>query len=97
MGVETGLLPKLPSLARVNLSLTDAGVPLLSLLVLTLGQRGDASGVDLMASQTNTQFLTIRPLLASDATRGVIRVTFLNASKAKTSRGNTCLLSACAP
>ena len=68
MGVETGLTPKLPSLARVNLFLTDTAVPLLSLPVLTLGQHGDASGVDLMASQTKTLFLTIKPLPASDAT-----------------------------
>ena len=54
MGVETGLPPELPSLARVNLSVTDAGVLLLSLLVLTLGQRGDTSGINLTASQTNT-------------------------------------------
>ena len=63
MGVETGLLPKLPSLARVNLSLTDAGVPLLSLLVLTLGQRGDAPGVDMMASQIDVQLHIIKTLV----------------------------------
>ena len=93
MGVETGLPPKLPSLAGVNLSLTT-GIPLLPLPILPLRWGGDASGVDLMASQTNVQFLTIKAFLASDATQGAIRVTFQNASQAKTTKGNICLLSA---
>ena len=57
MRVETGLPPKLPFLARVNLSLTDTGMPLLSLPVIPLGWGGDVSGVDLISSQTNVQFL----------------------------------------
>ena len=36
-----------------------------------------------MASLTDVQLFTIKTLLASDATRGVIRVTFQNASQAK--------------
>ena len=50
---------------------------------LPLRWDGDALGVDLMASQTSVQFLTIKTLLASDATWGAIRVTFRNASKLK--------------
>ena len=96
MGVETGLPPKLPSLARVNLSLTDTDVSLLSLLVLPPRWGGDALGVYLMASQTDVQILIIKTLLASDATRGAIRVTFWNASQAKTAGGNIHHLSACA-
>ena len=49
-----------------------------------------------MASQPSVQFLTIKALLASDATLGAIRVTFQNTSLAKTTGGNICLLSACA-
>ena len=60
MGMETGLPTKLPFLARVNLSLTDSGMPLPSLPILPLRQGGDESGVDLMASQTNIQFFTIK-------------------------------------
>ena len=62
MGVETGLPPKLPSLAGVNLSLTNAGVSLLSLPILPPRWGGDAPGVDLMASQIDVQFLTIKTL-----------------------------------
>ena len=58
--VETGLPTKLPSLARVNLSFTNAGVPLPSLLILPLRQGRHAPEVDLMASQTDVQFLTFR-------------------------------------
>ena len=36
-----------------------------------------------MASLTDVQLFTIKTLLASDATRGAIRVTFQNASQAK--------------
>ena len=50
MGVETGFPPKLPSLAIVNMSFTNAGVPLPSLLILPPRQGGDAPGVDLVAS-----------------------------------------------
>ena len=88
MGVETGLPSKLPSLARVNLSLTDTDVSLLSLRVLPPRSGGGAPGVNLMASRVNVQCLTIKTLLASDATWGAIRVTFWNASQAKTVRGN---------
>ena len=49
-----------------------------------------------MASQTNVQLLTIKTLHAPDATRGAIRVTFWNASQAKTTRGNIHRLSASA-
>ena len=69
-------------------------VPYMSLPVLPLRRGGDAPGVDLMASQTDV--LTIKTLLASDATQGAIRVTFQNASQAKTVGGNICHLSACA-
>ena len=65
-------------------------------LVLPLRWGGDAPGVDLMASQTDVQFLTIKTLVASDATRGAIRITFWNASQAKTTAGNIHHLSACA-
>ena len=67
-----------------------------SLPVLPLRLGGDAPGVDLVASQTNVQFLTIKTLLASDATQGTVRVTFWNASQAKTAGGNIRHLSACA-
>ena len=60
MGMETCLPLKLPSLAGVNLSLTNAGVSLLFLWVLQLRQGGGAPGVDLMASQIDVQFLTIK-------------------------------------
>ena len=68
----------------------------MSLLVLPLRGGGDAPGVDLMASQTYAQFLTIKTLLASDATWGTIRVTFQNAFQAKTTGGNIRHLSVCA-
>ena len=58
-------------------------VPCLSFSVLPPRQGGDAPGVDLIASQTSVQFLTIKTLLASDATWGAIRVTFRKASKLK--------------
>ena len=67
-----------------------------SLPVLPLRWGGDAPGVDLMASLSDIQLLTIKTLLASDAAQGVIRVTFRNASQAKTVGGNICHLSACA-
>ena len=71
-------------------------VPYSSLLALPPRRGGDAPGVDLMASQTSVQYLTIKTLLASDATRGAIRVTFQNASQAKTAGGNIHHLSVCA-
>ena len=54
-----------------------------SLLVLPLRWDGDTPGVDLMASLTDVQLVTIKTLLASDATQGAIRITFWNASQAK--------------
>ena len=54
-----------------------------SLQVLSPRWGGDAPGVDLMASLTAVQLLTIKTLLTSHATRGAIRVTFRNASQAK--------------
>ena len=54
-----------------------------SLPVLPPRQGGVAPGVDLKASLTAVQLLTIKTLLASEATRGAIRVTFQNASQAK--------------
>ena len=54
-----------------------------SLLVLPPRRGGDAPGVVMMASLTDVQLLTIKTLLASDATWGAIRVTFWNASQAK--------------
>ena len=44
-------------------------MPYLSLPALPASQGGDAPGVDLMATQTNVQLLTIKTLLASDATQ----------------------------
>ena len=67
-----------------------------SLLVLPPKQGGDAPEVDLMASLTDVQLLTIKTLLASDATRGAIRITFWNAYQAKTAGGNIHHLSDCA-
>ena len=67
-----------------------------SLLVLPLRWGGDTPGLDLMASQTDVQLLTVKTLLASDATQGAVRVTFRNASQSKTAGGNICHLSACA-
>ena len=49
-------------LAGVNLSLMNAGFSLLSLLVLPRRWGGDAAGIDLMASQIDVQFLTIKTL-----------------------------------
>ena len=43
-----------------------------SLLVLSLRRHRDAPGVDLIASQTDVQLLTIKTLPASDATRDAI-------------------------
>ena len=74
---------------KAFLSWSDLVCPLLTqvpysfLLLLPLRRGGDAPGVDLMASLTDVQFLTIKTLLASDATQGAIRVTFRNASQAK--------------
>ena len=74
---------------KTFLSWLDLICPLLtqvtysSLLVLRLRQGGDAPGVDLMASLTDVQLLTIKTLFASDVTQGGIRVTFQNASQAK--------------
>ena len=74
---------------KAFLSWLDLVSPLLmqatysSLPVLPLRWGGDAPGVDLMASLTDAQLLTIKILLASDATQGAIRVTFQNASQAK--------------
>ena len=68
----------------------------LSLHVLPPRWGGDAPGVDLIASQTDVQFLTIKTSLASDATQGEIRVTFQKAFQAKTAGGNIRQLSACA-
>ena len=74
---------------KAFLSWSDLVGPLLtqatysSLPVLPPRWGGDAPGVDLMASLTDVQFLTIKTLLASDATQGAVRVTFQNASQAK--------------
>ena len=74
---------------KAFLSWLDLVCPLLtqatysSLLVLPPRWGGDAPGIDLMASLTDVQLLTIKTLLTSDATRGAIRVTFQNASQAK--------------
>ena len=54
--------------------------PYSSLSALLLRQGGDTPRLDLMASQTNVQLLTVKSLLASDATWGAISVTFQNAS-----------------
>ena len=87
---------------KAFLSWSDLGCPLpmqatySSLPVLPPRWDGDVPGVDLMASLTDVQLLTIKALLASDATRGAIRVTFQNASQAKTAGGNIHHLSACA-
>ena len=64
-----------------------------TLPVLPPRRGGDAPGVDLMASLTDVQLFTS---LASDATWGAVRVTFRNASQAKTTGGNIRHLSACA-
>lgn len=63
MGLQTDLPPKLPSLARANLSLTDEGILLPSRLVLPARGGGDAPGFDLMASQNDVQVLTIKTLV----------------------------------
>ena len=74
---------------KVFLPWSDLVCPLLtqatysSLPALPLRWGGDAPGVDLMASLTDVQLLTIKTLLASGATQGAIRVTFQNASQAK--------------
>ena len=83
------------------LDFTDTGdipmqVTYSSLPVLPPRWGGDAPGVDLMASLAVVQLLTIKTLLASDATQGAIRVTFRNTSKAQTAGGTFHHLSACA-
>ena len=83
----------LPWSDLVCLLLTQA--PYSSLPVLPQRWGGDVPGVDLMASQTDEQFLTIKTLLASDAIQGGIRANFQNASQAKTAAENICHLSAC--
>ena len=71
------------------LSWSDLVCPLLmqatysSLLVVPPRWGGEAPGVDLMASLTDVQLLTIKTLFASDANQGAIRATFWNASQAK--------------
>jgi len=60
MGMEIGLPPKLPSLAGVNLSLTDTGVSSLAFSILSARRDRDEPGVDLMASQIDVQLLTIK-------------------------------------
>ena len=73
MGVETGLLHKLPSLLVGNLFLTNTGIPLPSLPILPSRNGGEAPGVDLVASQNDVQFRTNNPLpyffSSSDATQ----------------------------
>ena len=59
MGVETDLPPKLPSLARVNLSLTKADVHYRPLPFYHLGGVDMHQGLDLVASQIDVLFLTI--------------------------------------
>ena len=87
---------------KAFLSWLDLVCPLLTqaiysfLPVLPPRQGGDAPGVDLMASLSAVQPLTIKTLLASDATQGAIRITFQNASQAKTTGESVCHLSACA-
>ena len=77
-----------------SLSLTDAGA-ISTLPVLPLRWGGDVPGVDLMASLAVVQLLTIKTLLASDATQGAIRITFQNASQAKSAGGNKHLSHEC--
>ena len=60
MGMEIGLPPKLPSLAGVNLSLTNTGVSSLAFSILSVRRDRDEPGVDLMASQIDVQLLTIK-------------------------------------
>ena len=73
---------------KAFLSCSELVCPLLtkvtysSLPVLIPRWCGDAPGVDMMASLTDVQLLTIKTLLASDATWVAIRVTFQNASQA---------------
>ena len=74
---------------KVFLSWSELVDPLLtqatysSLPVLPPRWGGDAPGVDLMASLTDVQLLTIKTLLVSDSPLGTIRVTFQNASQAQ--------------
>ena len=78
-------------LVGLSLSLTDSGA-----ILVPPGSTTEAgwrcTRVDHMVSQYSVQY----PLLASDATWGAIRVTFQNASQAKTAGGNIHHLSACA-
>ena len=74
---------------KVFLPWSDLVCPLLtqvtysSLPVLPPRLGGDVPGVDLMASLTDMQLLTIKTMFTSDATQGAIRLTFWNASQAK--------------
>ena len=84
-------LPRLDLVCPLLMQATYSPLP-----VLPPRWGGDAPRVDLMASLTDVQLLTIKTLFVSDATQGAIRVTFQNTSHAKTTEGNICHLSACA-
>ena len=93
-GVDRLYIKSFFFLVRLSLSLTDAGT-VLTLLVLPPRRGGDVQGVDLIASLPDVQLFTFN-LACSDAIRGAIRVTFLDASQAKTTGGNIHHLSASA-
>ena len=84
-------LPRLDLVCPLLMQATYSPLP-----VLPPRWGGDAPGVNLMESLTDVQLLTIKTLLASDATQGAIRVTFRNTSKAQTAGGTFHHLSACA-
>ena len=67
------IAPTIEQLLKLSRTMWGSWVLFLSLLALPLRRGGDAPGVDLMASLTDVQLLTIKTLLASDATRGAIR------------------------
>ena len=80
---------------RLNLFL-QAQALYTSLPVLPPRRGRNLPGVDLMASLPDIQLLTIKTLLASDATKSGISVTFWNASQAKSTGENISHLSDCA-
>ena len=75
-------LPWLDLVCPLPIQVPDSSLP-----VLPQRWGGDAPGVYPMASQTDVHFLTLKILLASDATWGAIRITFRNASQAKIAGG----------
>ena len=95
MGVSTDITPKaFPSWSDLVCPLPTQAL-YSSLPVLPLRWGGDVPGVDLIASLLDVQLFPFN-LACLWCHPGWIRVTFQNASQAKTAGENICHLSACA-